>query len=365
MSLYQELLNQFQQLRQQQLPPELQAILGTDFSGYTAGSLTPEQTQEINRIEGLIDQYQKSDIGVESQAGARARVLRTRAAKLSNLARKARLSGDRRAEARYRQKAAKLSAASRKFDSLYRDLAKFKPGQEQLAGILQQLSSFNTGGAVTTNPSPNPNPGGGTGGGSGGTGGGGGGGSGNTGGGGGQVTIPGGGGGGTTPPVTDPGNSSATQVITQPGTAGNTLNDLLSQFGPDSVIANFNDSANRIRERVGGLANAQRQGITNDALGRGVGAAGFTQQRLDQSGRDELGAYGQALSQLANDFEGRRIAAGGVAGDIGGKLLQGEQFNRQINLDKLTGDRNFQLGKATINNNNLNALLQALLGQIG
>ena len=359
MSLYQELLNQFQQLQQQQLPPELQAILSTDFSGYTAGQLTPEQTQEINRIQGLIQGYQQSDQGIESKAGARAREIRSRRIKLENLARKARLSGDRNAEARYREKANTLRAAEQKFTSLFENLANFAPGQEQLAGILQQLSSFSN--LVSTNPSPNPNPNPNPGG-SGGSGG-----SGNTGGGngGGQITLPGGGGGGgTTPPVTDPG-TGGNSVITQPGTAGNALNDLLSQFGPDSVIANFNDSANRIRERVGGLANAQRQGITNDALGRGVGAAGFTQQRLDQSGRDELGAYGQALSQLANDFESRRIAAGGVAGDIGGKLLQGEQFNRQINLDKLTGDRNFQLGKATINNNNLNALLQALLGQIG
>ncbi len=120
------------------------------------------------------------------------------------------------------------------------------------------------------------------------------------------------------------------------------MENIANAFGVGSTLGNFDTSANQLRDRINGLANAQNQGITNDALSRGVGASGFTQQRMDQTGRDALSAYGTGLSDLADKFEGKRLAAGQLQGDLFTKLMTALDQRRQ---QQATND----LSRASIN----------------
>ena len=92
------------------------------------------------------------------------------------------------------------------------------------------------------------------------------------------------------------------------------LNNLY-QSATQGTLQSYDTAANRLRERLNASGKASMEGLKQRGLSSGLGATGMLSNQMMQQDLNNQFAYGQGLSQLADQFEGRRLQGLGIAKD--------------------------------------------------
>lgn len=99
------------------------------------------------------------------------------------------------------------------------------------------------------------------------------------------------------------------------------LDDVINQ-ATGGTINEYNNAANRLRERLDASTKGQEDSVTNKFLGRGFGNSGLNDAAQYQTAAAGQSAYGNSLADLSDKFESQRqqglqTAAGAAASQAG------------------------------------------------
>lgn len=146
------------------------------------------------------------------------------------------------------------------------------------------------------------------------------------------------------------------------------------------TLNSYNNSANRLRERLDSSSQGQMKSLTDSNIGRGFGNSGVQERAVYNTNAANQDAYANGLNQLSTQFEQMRqqglqtaLGAGkGIAdNELGWGKLGSDDYNSQMQreLQKYLGDQdnktNLTLGKLSSGNQSLMAWLQSVMGGKG